>query len=224
MTEIQIRLFAMQDSAYKEFNSGLIPNIEKNDVIGVRIPRIRDYAKELYAMDETKTFFDCLPHRYHEENLLHAFLIEKIKDFDSAVYETEKFLPYIDNWAVCDSFFPPVFKKNPKKMLDCAYRWLGYKDEYILRYGIGVMMRMYLDDNFEERFLSDIAKIKSEYYYVNMMSAWYFATALAKQYDAAVVYFEKRILPEWVHKKAIQKAIESRRVTDDHKKYLKELK
>lgn len=109
-------------------------------------------------------------------------------------------------------------------MLDCAYRWLGYTDEYILRYGIGVMMRMYLDDNFEERFLSDIAKIKSEYYYVNMMSAWYFATALAKQYDAAVVYFEKRILPEWVHKKAIQKAIESRRVTDEHKKYLKELK
>ena len=224
MTEIQKRLFAMQDSAYKEFNSGLIPNIEKNDVIGVRIPRIRDYAKELYAMDEAKTFFDCLPHRYHEENLLHAFLIEKIKDFDSAVYETEKFLPYIDNWAVCDSFFSPVFKKNPKKMLDCAYRWLGYTDEYILRYGIGVMMRMYLDDNFEERFLSDIAKIKSEYYYVNMMSAWYFATALAKQYDTAVVYFEKRILPEWVHKKAIQKAIESRRVTDDHKKYLKELK
>ena len=224
MTDIQKRLFTMQDLAYKEFNSGLIPNIEKNDVIGVRIPFIRDYAKELYASGEAQTFFDCLPHRYHEENLLHAFLIEKIKDFDSALYETERFLPYIDNWAVCDSFFPPVFKKNPRKMLDCAYRWLGYTDEYVLRYGIGVMMRMYLDNNFEERFLSDIAKIKSEYYYVNMMSAWYFATALAKQYDAAVVYFEKRILPEWVHKKAIQKAIESRRVTDEHKKYLKELK
>lgn len=224
MTEIQKTLFGMRDENYKKFNSKLIPTVKAESVIGVRVPQIRNYANELYALGDVKNFMGCLPHKYHEENLLHAFLIEKIKVFDTAIFETERFLPYIDNWAVCDTFFPPVFKKNSKEMLGYIHKWLKSDEEYTLRYAIAAMMRMYLDKNFDKRFLSDIAAVKSDYYYVNMMIAWYFATALAKQYDDSVVYFENKLLSEWVHRKAIQKAIESRRVTDEHKKYLRMLK
>ena len=181
-------------------------------------------AKEIYKSGEYVEFLRNLPHFYYEENNLHAFIIEQIKDFEDAVYETEKFLPYIDNWATCDCFLPPIFKKNRDALAKLAKKWICSEKEFTVRYGIGVFMKYFLDEDYKKEYMTCVSKIKSDKYYVNMMIAWYFATALAKQYDDAEEFLKNRRLSPWVHNKAIQKAVESRLISKDKKLYLKSLK
>ena len=226
MTEKQIteKLFSLSDEKYKVFHSKLMPTVDSDKIIGVRTPVLRTFAKELYKSGDYKEFMESLPHKYYEEDNLHALLIDKIKDFHECVAEIEKLLPYIDNWATCDMLRPKVLKKEPEKLLEFIYKWLASDRVYTVRYGIGCLCSFYLDDNFSPEQLSVVAQIRSEEYYVNMMIAWYFATALAKQYDSAVVYLQERKLPEWVHRKTIQKAIESYRISHETKAYLRSLK
>jgi len=218
---IEKKLFEMQDLKYKEFHSKLMPNINPDLIIGVRIPELRKFAKEIYLATD---FSDMLPHTYYEENNLHAFLIEQIEDFNTALLKTEKFLPYIDNWATCDSFLPKAFKKNKEKLLPKIYEWIKSEHTYTVRYAIGLLLKLFLDDDFKKDYPELVAKVKSEEYYINMMIAWYFATALAKQYNDTIPYIEKRKLPAWIHNKTIQKAIESNRITKETKAYLKTFK
>ena len=217
-------LFSVQDLKYRDFNSKLIPNIEKDTVIGVRTPLLRNYAKEMIKNGEASAFLAELPHKYFEENQIHAFIISELKDYNTVISELERFLPYIDNWATCDQLVPKVFKKNTDKLVDMATEWINSDRTYTIRFGIGVFMRYFLDDKFSKEYLYLIANIRSDEYYVNMMIAWYFATAIAKQYSSAVVCIEENHLDKWVHNKTIQKACESYRVTDEHKAYLKSLK
>ncbi len=224
MNSIQKQLFEMQDLEYKAFHSKLMPTIEEDKIIGVRIPILRKFANEFAKTEDSAKFIAKLPHHYYEENNLHAFVLEKIKDFDTAVKLTEEFLPYIDNWATCDMFFPKVFGKNKEKILDFAKKWMKSEHTYTVRYGIGILMRLFLDEDFTEEYLELVGSIRSEEYYVNMMIAWYFATALAKQYESAVTFIEQEKLSTWVHNKTIQKAVESYRVPKATKDYLKTLK
>lgn len=217
-------LFSVQDLKYRDFNSKLIPNIEKDTVIGVRTPLLRNYAKEMIKNGEASAFLAELPHKYFEENQIHAFIISELKDYNTVISELERFLPYIDNWATCDQLVPKVFKKNTDKLVDMATEWINSDRTYTIRFGIGVFMRYFLDDKFSKEYLYLIANIRSDEYYVNMMIAWYFATAIAKQYSSAVACIEENHLDKWVHNKTIQKACESYRVTDEHKAYLKSLK
>lgn len=222
--EIKDKLFALQDTFYRDFQSALMPTVDKEKIIGVRIPQLRACAKELYGTQEADNFLKELPHTYYEEDNLHAFLIEKITDFDTALYETERFLPYIDNWATCDSFTPKAFKKSPELLLKPIEKWLVSEKTYTVRYAIKLLMTFFLDERFDKRYLETVANVQSDEYYVKMMVAWYFATALAKQYDAAIIYLENGVLSPWVHNKAIQKAIESFRISPEIKKYLRKLK
>lgn len=224
MTGIQRDLFSMQDKGYKEFHARLIPSVSPDVIIGVRTPQLRKYAAELAKKPEAEEFLNILPHKYYEENNLHAFIIEKIKDYDRAVYETEKFLPYIDNWATCDMFLPKVFKKHVDLLKDKINVWIKSGETYTVRYAVGLLMGLYLDENFKPEYLSLAASVHSDEYYVKMMLAWYFATALAKRYDDAVMYLTEKKLDVWVHNKTIQKAVESSRIPIDTKKYLKTLK
>jgi 3-methyladenine DNA glycosylase AlkD len=217
-------LFSVQDLKYRDFNSKLIPNIEKDTVIGVRTPLLRNYAKQMIKNGDVSPLLKELPHKYFEENQIHAFIISELKDYGTVIAELERFLPYIDNWATCDQLSPKVFKKNTDKLIDKATEWINSDRTYTIRFGIGIFMQYFLDDKFSEEYLSLIASIRSDEYYVNMMIAWYFATALAKQYSSTVVHIEEKHLDKWVHNKAIQKACESYRVTDEHKAYLKSLK
>ena len=217
-------LFSVQDLKYRDFNSKLIPNIEKDTVIGVRTPLLRNYAKEMIKNGEASAFLAELPHKYFEENQIHAFIISELKDYNTVISELERFLPYIDNWATCDQLVPKAFKKNTDKLVDKATEWINSDRTYTIRFGIGVFMRYFLDDKFSKEYLYLIANIRSDEYYVNMMIAWYFATAIAKQYSSAVACIEENHLDKWVHNKTIQKACESYRVTDEHKAYLKSLK
>lgn len=223
MTQIQKQLFAMQDLEYKDFHSKLIPNINPKLVIGVRTPELRKFAKSL-SSDESKDFMAKLPHEYYDENNLHAFLIEQIKDFDECISALNKFLPFVDNWATCDMMRPKVFKKHLPELLEQIKIWIESADAYTVRFGLGMLMCYYLDDEFEMEYLNLAASVKSEEYYVKMMVAWFFATALAKQYDAAIDFIENRHLDKWVHNKSIQKAAESYRITKEQKDYLKTLK
>ena len=224
MTHLQEELFKLQDTEYRDFNSSLIPGIEKETVIGVRIPVLRKFAKEYAKSGETEQFMTELPHKYYEENNLHMMLIAQIKDYNKCISETEKFLPHIDNWATCDSPLPKCFDKNKEDVLERAENWIATDTTYVKRYGIGVMMRLFLDEDFKEEYIQLVAGVKSEEYYVNMMIAWYMATALAKQWDAAIPYIQERRLSEWVHRKSIQKAVESYRITPEQKEYLKGLR
>ncbi len=224
MTHLQEELFELQDIKYRDFNSSLIPGIEKETVIGVRIPVLRKFAKEYAKSGETEQFMRELPHKYYEENNLHMMLIAQIKDYDKCISETEKFLPHIDNWATCDSPLPKCFDKNKEDVLGRAKNWIATDATYVKRYGMGVMMRLFLDEDFKEEYIQLVAGVKSEEYYVNMMIAWYMATALAKQWDAAIPYIQERRLSEWVHRKSIQKAVESYRITPEQKEYLKGLR
>lgn len=217
-------LSELQDLGYRDFHARLMPTVDKEKIIGIRTPALRAFAKKLYKSGEYAVFMSELPHRYYEENNLHAFLIEQIKDFDPALFETEKFLPYIDNWATCDCFFPSVFKKNKPVMAKKAAEWMKSDDAYAVRFGIGVLMKIFLDGDYKRDYMELVAEVKSDKYYINMMIAWYFATALAKQYDDAVEFLINRRLDFWVHNKAIQKAVESRRISDEKKLYLKGLK
>ncbi len=224
MTKLQTALFNMQDITYRDFHSRLIPNIEKDRVIGIRTPILRKFAKEYAKTDDAQKFIRELPHYYYEENNLHMMIITGIKDYDTCVIEIERFLPYIDNWATCDLPVPKCFYRNKEKLLDNVISWIKSDDTYTIRYGIETLMSIYLDDAFESSYPRLVSKVISDEYYVNMMIAWYFATALAKQWEAVIPYIEEKRLPEWVHKKTIQKAVESYRITDEQKKYLRTLR
>ena len=218
------RLFALQDDKYQAFQSKLIPIINPETVIGVRVPELRRLARELAGREETELFLAALPHRYYDENCLHALLICAQKDYDLAICETKAFLPYIDNWATCDVLRPVVFQKHREQLLTEIPTWLRSSHTYTVRFGIGMLERYFLDEAFTPEQLGWAAALRSEEYYINMMIAWYFATALAKQYDAAIPYLRERGLAPWVHNKTIQKAIESYRITPEKKQYLRTLR
>lgn len=224
LQEIRSKLFEMRDVKYQQFNSSLIPNVNSEFVIGVRTPELRKYASELAKRDDIGEFLAVLPHEYFEENQLHAFIIEKTRDYDKCLAQVEEFLPFIDNWATCDQCAPKVLVKNPERLISSVKQWISSDKPYTIRYGIGMLMRVYLDDRFSPEYPELVAAVESQEYYVNMMRAWYFATALAKQYEAVIGYFEDARLDEWTHNKSIQKAIESYRVSDERKAYLRTLK
>lgn len=221
---IQKKLFDLQDLEYKAFHSKLIPTIDPDSIIGVRTPALRKLTGEIAKMAEAEIFLQNLPHKYYEENNLHAFLLETIKDYDECVAAVCAFLPYVDNWATCDMMSPKVFKKHLPQLLDCIKIWTASDLTYTVRFGIGMLMKFYLDETFDLVYPEMVASIRSEEYYVNMMIAWYFATALAKQYDSVLPFLEERRLDQWTHNKAIQKAVESNRITKEQKEYLKSLK
>ena len=221
---IRAQLVALQDKEYQVFHSRLMPTLPPETVIGVRVPLLRKLAKQLADTPEAEVFLQELPHFYYEENALHAFLLEHVRDYGIALAATERFLPYVDNWAVCDCFSPKVFAQHKPELLPAIRRWLSSDRTYTVRYGIGMLMRYYLDDAFRPEYLAWVAAVHSEEYYVNMMIAWYLATALAKQWEAAIPYLEKRVLSDWVHRKTIQKAVESYRITPEQKVYLKSLR
>ena len=213
-----------KDDKYRDFQSNLVPNISKDTILGVRTPDMRKIAKEMFGTEEGKKFLKKLPHKYYEENLVHFFMIAMIKDFDECVKETERFLPYIDCWPVCDQSSPKAFKKKHDELLVLIKKWISSDHVYTARFGMRMLMNEFLGEDFKPEYLKWVARKKGEDYYLKMMIAWYFATALAKQYDATIPYFEKHVLDDWCHKKAIQKAVESFRVTDEHKEYLKSLR
>ena len=214
----------MRDAKYGEFQAKLIPTVSAETVIGVRTPELRKYAKMLAKRDDIREFLDCLPHMYFDENQLHAFIISEIKDHDECVKEVNRFLPYIDNWATCDQLSPKAFKKNKEKLEAEIKEWIKSDKTYTVRFGTGMLMQHFLDGNFELKYADAVAQIQSDEYYVKMMIAWYFATALAKQYESILPYFGNNRLDVWTHNKAIQKAIESYRITPEQKEYLRSLK
>lgn len=222
--DIRKELYELQDVAYRDFQSGLIPNIPKEYFIGVRTPELRRLAKNVAKRDNVDEFLNELPHTTFDENQLHAFIISDIKDYDKCMAEVEKFLPYVDNWATCDQMSPKVFKKNREALFTHISEWIVSDKTYTVRFAIGMLMSHFLDEDFDVMYLDMVAGVRSEEYYINMMIAWYYATALAKQYEAALPYIEDRRLDKWTHNKAIQKAVESRRITDEQKEYLKGLK
>lgn len=224
MQEITAKLFELQDLEYREFHSNLVPTKDPDAIIGVRVPHLRKLAKELIKEMDVTPFLKELPHQYNEENVLHAFFIEAIKDYDECLLELNQFLPYVDNWAVCDSLKPKVFKKHLDELVDEIQGWIESTQTYTIRFGIEMLMNFYLDEKFSAKYLDMVAGVKSEEYYVNMMVAWYFATALAKQYDATIKIIEAGVLDKWTHNKTIQKAIESYRITPEQKEYLRGLK
>ncbi|MBQ9887228.1 MAG: DNA alkylation repair protein [Lachnospiraceae bacterium] len=219
-----LKLFEMQDLKYKDFQAKLMPTVDPDTIIGVRTPQLRKFAREFAKSAEASDFIKQLPHKYYEENNLHGFIIEGMKDYDEVVAALDEFLPYVDNWATCDLMSPKVFKKHLPKLLDKIKQWLSSEHTYTVRFGIEMLMIYYLDEHFDPEYPKLVASVKSEEYYINMMIAWYFATALAKQYDAVLPYLEIRRLDAWTHNKAIQKAVESYRITDEQKTYLKSLK
>lgn len=220
--QIQRHLFTLQDTGYKAFCTSLMPTVEPDTVIGVRTPVLRHYAKQLAKEECGMAFLDKLPHKFYEENNLHAFLIEQLGDFEKTVEALEKFLPYVDNWATCDSMSPKVFGKCPKRLLPKIEEWMNVDHVYTVRYAIGLLMRYFLDDLFCPEYPARVAAVCSDEYYVNMMIAWYFATALAKQYDAVLPYITEQRLPTWIHNKTIQKAIESYRISEEQKVLLRQ--
>lgn len=215
------RLISCNDEKYRDFQSKLVPNIPKENILGVRTPDMRKIAKEISGTEEAENFIAELPHRYYEENLVHFFLIAMIKDFDECVSAVETFLPYVDCWPVCDQSSPKVFSKHHDKLLPFIKKWIGSEHVYTVRFGIRILMNEFLGEDFKPEYPEWVAAVKGEDYYIKMMVAWYFATALAKRYDESVVFIEERRLDPRTHKKAIQKAVESFRVTEEHKQYLK---
>lgn len=218
------RLIEVRDEAYREFQTKLVPNIPPETILGVRTPEMRVIAKEVFQSGERDAFLDSLPHKYYEEKLIHFFVISMMKDFDACVARVEEFLPCVDCWPVSDQATPKAFRKEHKKLMPYIEKWIASDHVYTARFGLRMLMNEFLDTDFKEEYLELAASKRGEDYYLKMMVAWYFATALAKRYDETIPYFEERRLDEWVHKKAIQKAIESFRVTDAHKEYLKTLR
>lgn len=224
MTNFQERLFALQDLSYRDFQAKLIPTLDPEIVIGVRTPALRKLARELAKEEDVQPFLDALPHRYYDENNLHAFLIELCKDFDRTIALLDAFLPFVDNWATCDLCSPKCFAKHLPALFPHIQRWIASGQTYTIRFGLETLMRYYLDSAFQPSYLELAASVRSEEYYVKMMVAWFFATALAKQFDAALLYLTERRLEEWTLNKTIQKAVESNRIDPERKKYLKTLK
>lgn len=219
--EIKKLLFENRDDKYLEFNSSLIPTVEKDRFVGVRTPVLRKIAKNIFKSGEYGDYLSNLPHDYYEENNIHAYIIEQIKDYDECIERLDEFLPFVDNWATCDSMTPKVFAKNKKKLLEKIDEWLKSEHTYTVRYAIRMLMCFYLDEDFDEKNLEKVSSVKSDEYYIKMMVAWFFATVLAKQYDDAVKYIENHVLDDDVHKMTIQKAVDSYRITDEQKAYLK---
>ncbi len=217
-------LFKKSDRGYRDFHSKLLPTVDKSTIIGVRVPALKAIAKDLYREGDYESFTKVLPHKYYEQNNLHAFLICNIKDYDKCIAALESFLPYIDNWATCDSLRPACFAKNRNKLINNIDVWLNSAHTYTVRFGTGMLLTHYLDEDFDKAYLQKVADLKSDEYYVNMMSAWYFATALAKQWDSTIAFIEKNMLSDFVHNKTISKAIESFRITGVQKEYLRNLK
>ena len=218
---IRVRLFAMQDAKYRDFTAKLTPTVPPERIIGVRTPELRKYAVELSKTEDAAAFMAMLPHLYQEENNLHAFLIERIADYDACVAALDAFLPYVDNWATCDSMSPKCLKKQLPRLTGEIRRWMAFDRVYTVRFGMGMLMRHFLDDAFDPAYLDWVAALRSEEYYINMMIAWFFATALAKQWDATLPFIVNCRLEPWVHNKAIQKAIESYRIPEDRKIWLR---
>ena len=225
--KVQKDLFEMQDLKYRDFHSKLMPTVEKEKVIGVRTPKLRKYTSfflKLSSQTEIETFMHTLPHKYYEEDNLHGFIIERIKDYEECIDALNAFLPYIDNWATCDMMNPKVLKKEPERLLGQIKRWLKAKETYVVRFAMGCLMNYYLDEYFKAECPEMVAEVQSDEYYIQMMQAWYFATALAKQYNTILPYLLEHKLSMWVHNKTIQKAVESYRITANQKEYLKTLK
>ena len=216
---IQERLFALQDGDYGDFHSSLLPGFPREYFIGIRVPVLRKFVKEYKKEEEAREFLTQLPHTYYEESMVHAFLIAEIKDYDTCIKAVEAFLPYINNWAVCDGLSPKVFKDHKPELLEKIKQWIPSDHPYTCRFGMGMLMRWFLDEDFRPEYLEMPSAVRSEEYYVNMMTAWFFATALAKQWDAAIPYLEKQALDPWTHNKTIQKARESFRITPEQKEY-----
>lgn len=222
--EIVAELFRLQDKEYAQMQTKIVPTVTADRIIGVRTPALRTFAKSLYKDQGTGAFLACIPHQYFDEDQLHAFVISLEKDFDKCIAEVEAFLPYIDNWATCDQLSPKAFKKEPERLLPYIQTWIKSDKTYTVRFAIGMLMQHFLDERFDIKYADMVAEVRSEEYYINMMIAWYFATALAKQYELVLPYLEKNRLDVWVHNKAIQKSVESYRITDEQKGYLKTLK
>ena len=224
MDNIKKKLFRLQDVGYGDFHSKLMPNIAREKIIGIRVPVLRRFVKEL-SEAEKEDFLQQLPHNYYEENNLHGLIIMESRDYGSCIEELERFLPYIDNWATCDMLRPKILRKHLPELLEKIYQWLSSEDTYSVRLAIGFLMSFYLDDGaYQREYLAKVAEVSSKEYYVRMMVAWYFATALAKQYQDALPYMQKGRMEEWTRRKAIQKALESRRVSPEHKEYLRSLR
>ncbi|MDO5133571.1 MAG: DNA alkylation repair protein [Eubacteriales bacterium] len=222
--EIREELFRMQDEKYRLFQGKLIPGVDPDTIIGVRTPDLRKLAKKLVKNDDIDIFLRALPHKYFDENQLHAFIVSEMRDYASCLKSVNRFLPYVDNWATCDQMSPKVFKKHKKELPDSIREWLSAGDTYTVRFGIGMLMEHFLDESFDPLYPEMVAGIRSEEYYVRMMAAWYFATALAKQYEAALPYLEEQKLDPWTHNKTIQKACESYRISPEQKELLRGLK
>lgn len=232
MKDFRKDLLELKDDSYKEFHKKLMPTVDEDTIIGIRMPVLKKYAKDIVKQakeDEVlnrdiKEFLNTLPHQYYEENNLHMLFVSAIKDIDEYIDAIDVFVPYINNWATCDFPLPKICEKHPDKMLLLARKYMADDRIYIIRFGVGIMMRMFLDDLFDDKYFKYVEAIKSDEYYVNMMRAWYFATALAKQYNEAVKVIERKSLDVWTHNKSIQKAVESYRVSTQRKEYLKTLK
>jgi 3-methyladenine DNA glycosylase AlkD len=224
MTEIQERLFELRDEKYRDFQAKLIPTADPASVIGVRTPELRKLAKELSKKDDIDAFLEALPHGYFDENQLHAFILSGMKDYGKCMSGVCSFLPFVDNWATCDQMSPKVFGKNKDDLLVHIKDWIRSDKTYTVRFAVGMLMEHFLGDDYDVEYPGMVAAIRSDEYYVNMMRAWYFATALAKQYDSAVRFIEEKKLDKWTHNKAIQKSVESYRITPEQKVYLKSLK
>ena len=223
-TDLHKELKKLQDEKYRDMQVKIIPTVKPESIIGVRTSELKAMAKEILKSGDYKDFLSDLPHKYFEENQLHAFILSGMKDADECFEELEKFLPYVDNWATCDQMSPKIFKKHKDELLKRVKVWIASDEPYTIRFGVGMLMEHFLDDDFDAKYPAMVAKLRSDEYYVNMMIAWYFATALAKQYDSILPYIEKKKLDKWTHNKAIQKSVESYRITDEQKMYLKTLK
>ena len=230
-TIIYNRLCEMQDETYRSFQASLIPELKAERMIGVRTPELRAYAKELLASGDYTDFISTLPHEYFDEMQLHAFIISELKDFEQCMSEVERFLPHVDNWATCDQLSPKIFGKKKSgrlvysdSLLERINKWIESDRTYTVRFGIKMLMQHYLDDEFDVSYMDRVAAVRSDEYYINMMIAWYFATALAKKWDESQAVLKECRLDKWTHNKAIQKAIESRRIEDEQKAFLRTLK
>ena len=223
-TDLHRKLYDLQDLKYRDMQIKIIPTVEPESVIGVRTPELKSIAKDILKDGNYKGFLEELPHRYFEENQLHAFIISGIKDLNECMDDLETFLPYVDNWATCDQMSPKIFRKHKDVLFSHIKEWVNSEKTYTVRFGVGMLMEHFLDDDFDPVYPEMVARLRSEEYYVNMMIAWYFATALAKQYESILPFIEEKRLDDWTHNKAIQKSLESRRITEEQKLYLKSLK
>ena len=222
--DIHSELLKLQDTGYRDMQVTIIPTVDPGSIIGVRTPALRQLAKELSKRDDIALFLNDLPHKFFEENQLHAFILSGMKDAEECIRLVDQFLPYVDNWATCDQMSPKIFRKNKSLLLEYVEKWMKSGHTYVKRFAVGMLMEHFLDEDFKPSYLAKVSKIRSDEYYVNMMTAWYFATALAKQYEVALPYIEGQKLDRWTHNKAIQKAVESYRITPEQKEYLKTLR